>query len=428
MIPVTQEYLDVIRNSHQVSALLVAYNWDGKPTFDIRDYDALKTFEPDMVTPITPATYDGVKADYSDYNDIRHNVESGDIAAATDRGVKAVSGSVKANRKSRARRTLTAEIAMHDWEDVPLDIVSSRVQVWIGTWMGDFSMMIPVGVFRVDSIDRTNAETINIAGSSLEEYISDDKWTETGELSAGSPIIQTIQTIVHDAVPGTVVFDIHPEAAARDTSLAAALPYEVGDTKWDAVESLAFDLMCDVYCDPTGKFRIYPRPEPDDPKPVLALTQGPGGVMMVQDVAVTRDETYNGWVAMGESTSSTAPQSAIVLDDDPASPTRWGGPFGKRLGVYRSKLLDTKDKCRNKAELLLTESKALTRTLNLSAVPNPALEPDDVVEVHMVDGTVETHMIVGMEIPLGLGDWMAETLSNKKRNDVINPDRPIGVT
>lgn len=36
----------------------------------VPSYDALMTYEPDGTTPITPATYDGVLADYTDYADI----------------------------------------------------------------------------------------------------------------------------------------------------------------------------------------------------------------------------------------------------------------------------------------------------------------------------------------------------------------------
>ena len=56
MIQVTEEFFEIIRNSHQITTLMVFFDWDESVTFDIPDYDHLKTFEPDMRTPITPAT------------------------------------------------------------------------------------------------------------------------------------------------------------------------------------------------------------------------------------------------------------------------------------------------------------------------------------------------------------------------------------
>jgi hypothetical protein len=44
---------------------------------NIPTYDALMTYEPDGITPIAPDTYDGVEADYTDYDDIVANI-SGD--------------------------------------------------------------------------------------------------------------------------------------------------------------------------------------------------------------------------------------------------------------------------------------------------------------------------------------------------------------
>jgi hypothetical protein len=124
---------------------------------------------------------------------------------------------------------------------------------------------------------------------------------------------------------------------------------------------------------------------------------------------------------MGQSSESAVPPwSAVSYDLDPESPTVWGGPFGKKPLIYQDDLLDTKEKCQAKADELLAFYRAEDRYLDFSAIPNPALEPDDVVQVSMLDGTTENHLITRMTIPLGLGAWTADTLSNKD-TESLNP-------
>lgn len=383
MIPVTQEFLDVIKHSHQITSVMTFYQWD-QPTAGI---------------------------------------------AEVDYTAKVISGSVTADRQQKARRNFSAEVALHEWEDVPVDIISSRVQIWTGTYAGLSSMMVPVGVFRIDEIGRINAGTLSLSGSSLEEYVIDDQWTAAGKIAKNTPIINKIKEIIADSVPGAVEFDISPDAMARDELLPYDTPYKVGESKWDVVESLAFDIECDVYCDPMGRFRITPRPLMNGPKPVALLHEGPDGVLIALNTQVTRDKMHNGVVVISERSggSETVTHSGIALDTDPTSPTRWGGPFGKRPMTHQVKSLTSDAQCKAKAEAMLLEYKATTRTLDFSAIPNPALEPDDVVQVSMLDGTYEDHLVTRIQIPFGLGDWMANTLSNKDQSSVTNPDRPIEI-
>ena len=430
MIPVSEEFLEVIRNSHQITSLMVFYDWDEDIAFTIEDYDHLQTYEPDMRTPITPATYDGIQADYTDYDDIRNYVGSNGSLVTNGYVAKVVSGSVTADRTGNARRSFSSEIALHAWEDIPVNIVTSRVQIWTGVLMGSMEMMIPIGVFRVDSIGRVNAETLSISGSSLEEFVIEDKWLAAGQIDKGTPIISKIQSLVSGSIPGDVQWIVTPEARSRDEALPYDTPLELGASKWDAVLALAFDIECDVFCDPTGKFVIDERPKFTEPHPVATLTEGADGVLVAVNTQATREKMHNAVVVTSENSSGddTVTHSGMAKDDDPNSPTRYGGPYGKNPIVQDVKGLKSDDACEKKAEELLAEYKAESRTLDFSAIPNPALEPDDFVAVSMLDGTYETHLITRIEIPMGIsGGWMADTMAAKDDDRITNPDRPIAI-
>jgi hypothetical protein len=132
-------------------------------------------------------------------------------------------------------------------------------------------------------------------------------------------------------------------------------------------------------------------------------------------VSVSNESVYNAVVALGGSSNSDIPPvSAVAIDDNPASPTRWGGPLGKKPKILeQDELLGTVELCQAKADLLLQYYVAESRTLDMTALPNPALEPGDVVAISMLDGTVENHLLVSTSIPLGIGTWTADTLSTR---------------
>jgi hypothetical protein len=85
-------------------------------------------------------------------------------------------------------------------------------------------------------------------------------------------------------------------------------------------------------------------------------------------------------------------------------------------------LLTTKEMCVNKALLLLDELRSRVDNVNLSAVPNPALEPGDLVGVDMLDGTEQLFMVNQVTIPLRNGAWTGQMMSNRDLPKVQPPE------
>jgi hypothetical protein len=84
-------------------------------------------------------------------------------------------------------------------------------------------------------------------------------------------------------------------------------------------------------------------------------------------------------------------------------------------------LLTTKEMCQAKARILLNELRAQTRSVSFNAIPNPLLEPGDVVIIDMLDGTTEKHMLGSLTIPVGLGDWSGTTIVAKDLPELLPP-------
>lgn len=342
---------------------------------------------------------------------------------ATGDALKVTQGSITADRSQRARRSINCTMALNTWEDLPLDVIASRIQVALGVYNGFKIIWVPVGVFRVEDLARVDRGSIAVTGTSLEVYVIDDIFEKTRVFAKGVSCINTIKTLVTESLPDAI-FETAAEAPSGtypvDYPLDAAVT--IDRDRWEAIEALSTKIYADVYTGPDGKFRIRSKKRLINSPAIGQIKEGKDGVLMKMNTRVSRDETYNAVLAMGQSSNPDIPPvSDWVKDTDPSSPTRWGGPFGRKTYVYENSLLTTKALCTNQGKLLLERLKSQVRTVDFSAVPNAAIEPDDVLNIDMLDGSVEKHMIGTFTIPIGIGEWTAQTLSARVADPLPAP-------
>ena len=124
-----------------------------------------------------------------------------------------VDGSVTADRDQRVRRTLTCNIAIPEGETVPINVLDSRIQVWMGFLAGIANYMVPLGVFKVDRLARVNRGLISVSGSSFESYIVDNLYLgDQNDISAypqGSNVVNSIRDVILTSFDNAV-FEVLP--------------------------------------------------------------------------------------------------------------------------------------------------------------------------------------------------------------------------
>lgn len=320
-------------------------------------------------------------------------------------------GNVSAVRKDNVRRTFSASISLRDWENLPVSTYSSRVQVWMGMEVTPgVSQTLSQGFFRVDDLSRQRLKQIDISGSSFEAYIVDDRFFTPRTPPRGASTVMTIKSLILESIPTAVFLT----TATQDKVVGMTAPWE--RERWEAITSLADSINAEVYCDPNGVFVIADKTEfvIAEQVPVWQVDVGASGVLVAETVTQTRDRVYNGVVASGQSSDQDVPPVwDVVTDNDPASKTYWGGPFGHVPRFYSNPNFTTKDQCTKAATNMLAEAIAGNRTVDFTMLPNPALEPGDIIQLTMLDGSLENHVIDSLNMPLGLGAWQAKTLSTK---------------
>lgn len=324
-------------------------------------------------------------------------------------------GSVTVDRGQAIRRTCS--VTVPDPSLIPrtpadqLATYGARLRISRGVEYGhpDDAELVPLGVFRLDSVDGDVSEgPVTLQGKDLAAVVADDKFTAPYTVSG--TVVGAVTALIQRSLPAADVI-----STIVDTPIGSRA-FAVEEDPWAGCQEIAAAAGAEVYCNADGVFVIAALPDLLTTEPAWAIEAVEGGVYISANRGMTSDAVHNGVLARGENTSDNIPPvSALVVDNDSGSPTYWGGPFGRRPRFISSSAYTTVNACTQAANLELAKGRAANATGDISSLPNPALEPGDVIRVTHEDGTRELHQIASFSVPLDLGgDFPIATISAKE--------------
>lgn len=333
---------------------------------------------------------------------------------ASDLDLEPLSGDARFDALADIRATLDVEVAAEDIETglklwpkqsdsllVPYGAHELFAERGVA-FGGGAVEYVSLGYYRIDSVDQSEAPDgpIQLAASDRMSHIIDSKLTEPIVFSATDTYEDIIAGLVTDAYPAAVIeWD-----DATGTEPIGRSGFTENNDRYSFMRGLVTDLGKVAYFDYRGILVIRTPPLPS--RPTWIVSRGAGGILVSASRSLSRDGVYNGVLALGESIDTEPPVQALVVDNDPDSPTRWGGPFGKISREYASPLLTTASACALAAATVLRRSTGLPYNVDLEAVPNPALEVEDVIALG-IEGTPVTY-----ERQLIVGDSFTRTQVN----------------
>ncbi len=300
-----------------------------------------------------------------------------------------------------AGRTLTDAATLYD----VLDTFGGELAVWRGiVYPNGREELCPVGRFRIDTVEDSLAVdgAVAVTGPDRMAAVVDDRFLSPRTSSGGLRSGDQLRRLLTESVPTASVID---ESGAT-ALVRAGVVWE--RERWDAVNDLATSIGCEVYADPAGDFRVRPVRSLAAPADWL-VAAGPRGNLVDGKRSQTRQGVRNVIRAESSAADGTAPVFAVVGDNDPTSPTRVGGPFGRVPGFYASPLLTTAAQCTDAARGILVRQLGARGSLSLDAVVNPALEGGDRIDAYLPDGTLERHVADSFEVPLQVDGVMSIT-------------------
>jgi hypothetical protein len=259
-----------------------------------------------------------------------------------------------------------------------------------------------LGVFSTDaaefSVDVEGG--ISWSGSDRSKKISRAKFISAYKIAKNSDLATAGAALLQSRYAATVCnFD-----NVLDT-ITHKVVFEAGENSdpWASARKLFADLGYDLHFDGDGNAVATTIPDPSTSDAVFDFGAGETNLMLDATVSGNLERTYNGVIATGEGTGNSTPKRSIVWDDDPNSPTYFQGGYGQVPFFYSSPQLTTVSKCTTAAKSILATLKGRASQLDWSAVPNPALEPLDVVNLNY-NGVTSKFVIDAIVIPLRASD------------------------
>lgn len=134
--------------------------------------------------------------------------------------------------------------------------------------------------------------------------------------------------------------------------------------------------------DRVGSFVIYTNPysigSTLGSDPVVTLVDGEDGVLVQVEVNKSRIGVFNSITVVTERVNNTPPVRVTARDNNPSSPTFWGGLFGKQNLVVKNQTPTSESQATDLAVRLLRQSLALQRSFTVAVPDLPFLDPGDV--------------------------------------------------
>ena len=195
-----------------------------------------------------------------------------------------------------------------------------------------------------------------------------------------TPIASAITSTLQDALPGAIV---NTDTGAS-TYLTPSQTCNSGDDPWEFCRGLADSIGYELFIDRLGNIILQRIPDPNS-KDLLTnwiYTEGVNATLLEVDRAQDTEQVFNGIVVTGMNPSSGLPPvRVLVWDDNPASPTYYAGPFGRHPDFYQSDTIVTVQQATDAGIGRLNNMKGLNEQITFSIVPNPAMEPTDVIQL-----------------------------------------------
>lgn len=240
---------------------------------------------------------------------------------------------------------------------------------------------------------------VSVEGLSLDQLIADYRFTSPYRRPAGATYAGQLAEILSGVLPVDT-------SAMANRPLPGSLTQDWEEDRLAAVRTIGTNWPADLRVDDDGVLVATPPRAEVDP-PHITWQHGTAGAYVSIGGGGLRDEMWNAVVARGQRPDGT-PVQAFASDKNPDSPTRYGGPFGRRPRFYESPLITSKDTARTTARTVLARELRRTATVTVDAPPDPRIELLDTAAVVDAAGVRRVGLVTRLRLPLTVNDGAAQ--------------------
>jgi hypothetical protein len=264
--------------------------------------------------------------------------------------------------------------------------------------------LIQLGVFGIEDVQIDDTEpdiVVTFTGYDRAKAISRAGFVDTFAVAASIPIATAIQNLFASLPLGFQLF--YSLTSTQCLTPSAPSLYQPGDDPWDCATQLAESDGCALYFDATGTCVLMPTPNPNSQPIQWSYDEGPTNLATELKRLVSRQNAPNYIVRIGSGSGVSTPVQATAFDNDPTSPTYVGGSYGRQVNSGNSPLISTQTQAQNAANADLLTALGGVESIDLTGIPRPDADVDDVVEITRIRaGLTLTHYVVD-SYTLGFG-------------------------
>jgi Domain of unknown function (DUF5047) len=342
-------------------------------------------------------------------------------------------GSVRCDR-SAIQRTADVTLVDRDGTLTPRDIgdllipAGRQIRLYRGIMFNDRLSSgepdveyVPIGTFRFTEVDVSYPQ-IRLSGCYDRSWIvSGEKLPFTVVVTQNTNVIETITRLVQTAYPGV------PMNLPLTNENTLGMVFDAEADPWEVCQTLAANLGQRLYFDPMGVCTMRPEPSESDPAVWSFDDTDPANLGLPSVGRKWTGTGYNGVVVVSENSDLTAPIRAYALDQDPHSPTQWGGSYGKRYAPQiRDETIASQAQAQLRANKELQANLGFLQGITIPALVNPALEVGDVIRCYygradLTDSPVvkeSFNILDAFEVPLRAQGH--QTLTTRARRLIFN--------
>ena len=337
-------------------------------------------------------------------------------------------GSVTIDRTAHVRRSCSVTIGNPAF--IPLFTASalspygSELRIYMGIeYPSEVFDLVPMGIFEVYSItwDEQSGSLPTVTGYDYGKKIDDAVLAHAVDRS-GYDAMNLLAAFIQNEVEADLIID----STLQTYNLPGGTSMD--GNRWDLIQQVLDPMGAEGFFDVHGNFIVQPVPSvtaaTTDDDVDWTIDCGADGVLVSAQHTISREGVYNFVTATGTSTNDTGdPPIGYAADTNPTSPTYWGPsssipngpfiftPFGDVVLRYENSNMTTNAQCAAAAQAQLAGVIGVNKSLDLSAIPNPALDAGDIVKVVYQDGRFEYHLIDTINIDLTGSSMTATTRS-----------------
>lgn len=268
-----------------------------------------------------------------------------------------------------------------------------------GIQFGDGSReWVSLGYYRHSKINQEDAPNglIDIQASDRMAPIINARLTEPRQFGAALSLRTVIEDLVLEIYPGATI-----TLTGFDADEALGSDQICERDRYAFLLDIAKANGCTMFFDYDGSFVMKPVPDYTSTEALWTIKHGRDGVLINLSREISTDPVFNAVVADGQQVGAIEPVHAVAYDLHPQSPTRWDGPFKQVPRFYSSSFLHTEAQALSAARAMLARSTGTPYTIDFNIVPNPALEPLDLVAVQYGGrNEPEHHVLDTLRIPM----------------------------